>query len=1308
MRYSAALFLVLISPTVANAAELAPIRLQKPPPGLSAVYRSLVDNSTLYRVDSKAALAAGDNSVHPRLPPGPFSVVWTGTIVLRDGPFSFDALLGGELTLTIDDTVVLKGRGETESAKIRSAEPFARKSGRYPIKIEYTSLSRVPARLQLWWQGGGYGREPLPTWACFPSDGENDAALADKMATAGKSATTQSGCARCHAGAFPGIHEPPPGPSLAGIGSRVSREWLFTYLNDPAKAHAAARMPALFKADRDGAVERWIVSEFLIKEGAEKTQAPAGDHREGKKQFLKIGCVACHFIPDMKRDEQKDLGRTALEGLADRLPGAQLVEFLKNPAGRYPDERHPQFALPPNTTRDIADYVLLWSKPLENISRPEPAVTAAEIEQVAKRLGVNGAEAAAKLLLRDKGCIACHSGLGESQALNVPIAPGKAGCPAGAGAARYELDARTRESIAAYIAIAAREKHPSPVDDRRQLIARLGCFRCHSANERPPPLEEASASLGGSNLEAVPFLRTPRLNNALLKYSREYLLRALRDGVSGVRFKNYSFRMPHYAGQAEGIVQALAEMEGDALSEPEPAAPATDPTLNGPGASLVGFEGYSCVSCHTWNGKQLNEGDPGAIGPDITTIARRIRRDWFDRWMDEPGRIVPGTVMPQIFTHGQPATIKSVFDGDAARQKDAIWAYLSLGSDAPSPKPLPAIPVDFPTAGAWPMVAQIPIHGLDGANVESICIAYGTHDLLLYDVGAAKLRGVFSGAQILRMVRGRVRTFTLSGTAIPNVSPASAIDALDPKPQAIEVSGYERLADGVRIRLLARFAAKTLEGSESFRLDGRKLLHEIQWSGSPAKSIAYDLPPPAAPPETKFPQLPDPGPIGGSLERPGYRAIVYPRPKTNIGEDLLMPGAVAVNPADGRVFVASMKHGELFVLRDPTDDGKNARFENYGGGLFQEAYSMLAEKDGLYVLHRRNLTRITETDGVATRFERVFALPHSIAEAYDYGYGLVRDKSGAFVMTFAPHANKKLTGSGSAIRMVPGERPEEIAFGFRNPLGWCSGPESDIFYTDNQGEWVATNKLCHLVKGRYYGFPNPEQREHANKPAGKTALWVPYSWARSINGVTYNAGDKFGPFQGQFFLAELMYGGAIIRGSLEKVNGEYQGACFPFWGKGLLGPLTLAFDPKGRLFVGSITEPGWMAQPDRGALFRIDFTGQTPFEIQSINVRPRGFRLNFTQAVNAPTASAVASYAIEHYRYEYTGSYGSPELDRTPLAIEKISVAADGLSVEIQTGALTKDRVYMISAPGVKAAGGETLVNPTGAYTLNEIPNAPQ
>ncbi len=148
----------------------------------------------------------------------------------------------------------------------------------------------------------------------------------------------------------------------------------------------------------------------------------------------------------------------------------------------------------------------------------------------------------------------------------------------------------------------------------------------------------------------------------------------------------------------------------------------------------------------------------------------------------------------------------------------------------------------------------------------------------------------------------------------------------------------------------------------------------------------------------------------------------------------------------------------------------------------------------------------------------------------------------------------------------------------------------------------------------------------------------------------------------------------------------------------------LAFDPRGRLFVGGITEPGWIAQPDRGALFRIDFTGQVPFEMQSIHARPRGFRIVFTAPVSRQTAESPASYHIEHYRYEYTGAYGSPELDRTRLAIERVTLSADGRSVDVITAPLTKDRVYMIQARGVRSEKGETLLHSTGAYTMNEVP----
>jgi cytochrome c551/c552/glucose/arabinose dehydrogenase/cbb3-type cytochrome oxidase cytochrome c subunit len=1185
----------------------------------------------------------------------------------------------------------------------------------------------------------------------------------EELAGRGQEAAGRLGCARCHSGAFPGVTDPPPGPALSDLGSRVQREWLLRWLENPAAVHPDARMPALFAADRSGFVERWLVAESLLRGStlqARQEEPTAGNHRTGRRAFIQLGCAACHPLPDLRSEDQSNLGRYALRGLGDRMPAQALAPFLTNPHARYPDGRMPRLPVTPETARDITAYLLLWSGPTSNL----PAVTAPtreEIDAVVRRLKVRNQAAAGLALMQQKGCAVCHPGLDATRPLDIPITRDQsgAGCLTGKGLPRFALDADTLLGLEAYRKVAARETHPSPFAARQRLLHQSGCLRCHQRDsDRPPPIEEAGSTLGGSNLEYLPFQRTPRLHAPLQKYTRSYLGQAIREGVSGLRSNHYSYRMPSFGATADTLVQALAEGDGELPAGDDPPARSSDDPTLGPlaGSQLAGFQGYSCVSCHLWQGQQLSQPDPGAIGPELTRLTGRIRRDWFDRFLETPTRSHPGTPMPSVFIRGKPALLTTVLDGEPARQKEALWSYFALGKKAPSPKPPPPLAVTPPPPNGPPLVAQVPIRLPDGTLLESISVLTGENDLLVYDVGSGTLHSLYTGARILREVQGRVRRFLVDGTPhSPDFAASPPLQMLDADRaeavRAIDFQGYDLLPDGVRIRSRARFSGATVGITETLRLlrqgDKRWLIREITAAGVPRgrkvalhgntpdsltvevggqtmKKVAqtvlgptkdgtaevvlkYALPAAHPVPAVARMVLADPAPVEGSLDRPGYRAIAYPRPRAANGEDLIMPSAVASHPRDGRVFVASMKLGEIFVLRDPTGDGKAARFENYARGLFQEAYSMLAEEDALYVLHRRNLTRITQTDrdGLADRLDRVAALSHGVGDTYDYGYGLVRDRTGAFVFSYAPYASRELPGSGGALQLVPGLPPKEIAYGFRNPLGWCNGPGGEIFFTDNQGEWVATNKLCHLVEGRFHGFPNSAQKQHASRPAGKTAVWVPYDWARSINGVTYDGtGGKFGPFAGQFFLAELMYGGAIIRAQLEKVNGVYQGACFPFWGKGLLGPLCLTFDPKGRLWVGAITEPGWMSQPDRGALYRIDYTGTPPFEIQSIHVRPHGFRLVFTTPVAAEQARNRASYQIEHYRYEYTGAYGSPELDRTRLAIEKVEVAPDGRSVEVTTGPLVKDRVYLITARGVRSAKGETLVHPTGAYTLNEVP----
>jgi hypothetical protein len=52
-----------------------------------------------------------------------------------------------------------------------------------------------------------------------------------------------------------------------------------------------------------------------------------------------------------------------------------------------------------------------------------------------------------------------------------------------------------------------------------------------------------------------------------------------------------------------------------------------------------------------------------------------------------------------------------------------------------------------------------------------------------------------------------------------------------------------------------------------------------------------------------------------------------------------------------------------------------------------------------------------------------------------------------------------------------------MATGCRVPNGIAPGPEGNIFFTDNQGDWIQVCKLAHVVPGRFYG--HPETKENA-------------------------------------------------------------------------------------------------------------------------------------------------------------------------------------------------------------------------------------
>lgn len=1382
------------------------------------------DASEVIRVVTKPDFALAEGAVHPRLPVGPFEIVYEGTLEIREPEsIRLGAFLRGELELRLGDDWSWTARGERPTDWVGADQPLRVEPGAHSLRIVFRSLEDGPARLQLWWEGDSFSREPIPaTRYRHRRTTERAAVQREALLERGRVAAEQHGCARCHARQLGPIAESAtaiqPGPALRDLAGKIQRDWFLAWLDDPSRHRASARMPALFAEDRAGFVERFVLADHFLGHAPARDPEQAAEPKkveEGGKRFVSIGCAACHSLNEDSEGENGE-GPTAaagfgnrvrLAGLAGRATRESLARFLLEPPTRYVDGRMPKFSLSEEDAGELAAFLLVAAgpntKPLtapehrppvgartqsgDGQPRPETEPLAPpneeELQALRDRLSATTTADAARRLIEEKGCAQCHAGVGDAAPRSLEIDLSRSerwseqGCLSGKSGPRYSLPDETRAAIVAWIGVAASEQHDSPTTRRRRHLEQRRCTQCHQRDHSTsPPIEQIAVEASVKSKQLV-YQRVPALTGASAKYASHHLRSVIENGVAGLRPKWYSYRMPAFGADADDIVRALAEADGewddDAIRPP--LAGADDPNLHNFGQLLVGYQGYSCVSCHVWKGETLTVVEPSSAGPELTSVTRRIRREWFDRWLENPLRIHPTTPMPAIFRKGQPAALRNVLNGDVQKQREALWSYLARGTEAPDPPQKLPLAIAVPDAGTAPLVAQIPLQLPDGKLIESIVILNEHHDASVYDVERNVLVNHYSAAALLRK-DGTQRGYRLMGTPLSKESLAV------PSPLQLEsrgkvesptnwlFRGYDRAADGARVRSTVVFAAGSIELTETVRprADDDRLVREWVVQGVPAGwnvqvrthlgklatgkdqlspvarvnegrlvSQARDeqtqtlrLAPTA--PATRVavswshrieaprqPVLPDPPPLSEGpgdelferdttlLERPGFRAVRYPRPKLTGGEDRVMPFALATDPSTARLYVASAKLGELFYLDDPHDDGRDARFVEYTRGLFQDVFGMEHDGRSLLVVHRRNVTRLLDTDGdgIADRFDRVAPIAQGIGETYDWAYGGVRDRGGHLVISLAPHANAEQPGAGAAQRLSSDNDGtwEEIAFGLRNPVGWCRGPDGELFFTDNQGNWVATNKLSHLQEGKFFGFVNAKQAEHQRREMPPTALWVPYGWAQSINGVAYDASGKFGPFGEQFFLAELMRGGAIVRASLERVNGVYQGVCFPFWGRGLMGPLSLCFDSRSRLYVGSVTEPGWMAQPDRGGLFRIDYTGEMPFEMRTIRARPRGFRVEFTLPVDASTAGPN-DFSIEHHRYEYSSQYGSPELDRRRLAIHNVRLSDDGLAAELETEPLERGRVYSIQAGGPRATTGERLVHPLGVYTLNEIP----
>ena len=154
-------------------------------------------------------------------------------------------------------------------------------------------------------------------------------------------------------------------------------------------------------------------------------------------------------------------------------------------------------------------------------------------------------------------------------------------------------------------------------------------------------------------------------------------------------------------------------------------------------------------------------------------------------------------------------------------------------------------------------------------------------------------------------------------------------------------------------------------------------------------------------------------------------------------------------------------------------------------------------------------------------------------------------------------------------------------------------------------------------------------------------------------------GGKFGPFAGQLFVGDQTKS-IVMRVALEKVNGRYQGACFPFRSGFQCGVNRIVFGPDGQMFVGE-TARGWGSiGPKQYGLERLEYTGVLPFEMSTINLTKTGFDVTFTKPLDSRTAQMANAVVVQSYTYNYWSTYGSPEEDRKAEPMTGATMSTDG------------------------------------------------
>ncbi len=763
-----------------EAAEDNPFRT-----GLIATYSA--GGKTLTRLNETVAFDWQDAAPDPRLPAGEFAAVWRGRLWAQaPGRYQLFCFGQGAVEIKLAGAAVLSGQADQPGWL--NSQPLELPFDRHELEISYRKTGPL-GQLALFWTGPEFRLEPIAERFLLHERGKSPTAEFER----GRQLASALRCAACHRDETAKVT---PAPALDRLSGNVHQQWLVEWLSSPhapreeppagsagpvTRSVTATRMPdlAITKPEAE-AIAAWLVREPPIKrevklpeprtakgKGKKKKNdddEPPPSAAAGERLLLTRGCLACHQFGEL--GESGLFGGGDLTKLAEKRPADFLLRWLSDPAAINRSHRMPVFTF---TTDELRSLDLWWKECGAKVARasrsiPEQLVAGEKLVtslrcancHVVRRNGYQLAAAFQPQLTAKSDWSRSCGGEGDRAKLR----PG------------YRLAAEDQAAVKAYYSQPRPgEQKSSPQARGRDLLVELNCLACHQregvdrrANSLPARLQDklvGVAEAHGELTPLVPAMTPPALNGV----GDKLLDAALADSIrrQGPPHRPYLLvQMPKFALSDAQLVELTAYFTatdripvGNALrgvpaagDEPRPLVAA----LSAAGPRLVTADGLSCTSCHQIGSVPPVKTPLAARGPDISMPQKRIRREWFDRWCDNPARIVPRMEMPAV-----KIPVRGVLNDNVTDQLAAVWQILNTpGFEPPEPNPVRVLRLSgIPERNERPIVIHDVVKDGDKTYLFPLVIGLPNRHNVLFDLETNRLAAWWLGDTARQRTKGK-------------------------------------------------------------------------------------------------------------------------------------------------------------------------------------------------------------------------------------------------------------------------------------------------------------------------------------------------------------------------------------------------------------------------------------------------------------------------------------------------------------------------------------------------------------------------